>query len=247
MNIGKVSKVEYPRRKVLDSSSNSKASTSKNNIITPKESKVNEVKPRSIKSKKAVIKSGVKTSSLKDTSRDNNQKSKVHKNQITKLPPPYNNTRQKVVSKDPQVATRNKETKLIPKPNALEDSRRTHVSKVSSQVVKEKRSSPTRYESQSYIPIHHIRWEGLDNEVCGHKCNFCNKDLSCSPDKDDDDYGYDEYDRYSNDENKYQILLPAVDILACGHAFHTECGSYLIPNEQSTDPQCVLCFSMASF
>lgn len=159
MNISKVSKVEYSRRKVLDSSSNS--STSKNNIITPKERKVNEVKPRSIKSKKGVIKSGVKTSSLKYTSRDKNQKSKVHKNQITKLPPPYNNTRQKVVSKDPQVATRNKETKLIPKPNALEDSRRTHVSKVSSQVVKEKRSSPTRYESESYIPIHHIRWEGM--------------------------------------------------------------------------------------
>ena len=94
-----------------------------------------------------------------------------------------------------------------------------------------------------------LKFTGDDEEHwrCGQTCLFCEKDLSCSPDgvdhgpRDDDD----EFKEY-----KYRIeftpqLLPSVDLLPCGHAFHTKClTDYDIPESESADPVCVLCTSM---
>ncbi|GKA58746.1 hypothetical protein Tco_0758059 [Tanacetum coccineum] len=98
-------------------------------------------------------------------------------------------------------------------------------------------------------PIYHIKWDGDDEEhwQCGQTCLYCDKDLSCSPDG--DDHGPDEDDEFN--EYKYRIeftpqLLPAVDFLPCGHAFHTKClTDDAIPEVQSADPVCVLCLSMS--
>ncbi|KAI3715083.1 hypothetical protein L6452_22050 [Arctium lappa] len=81
-----------------------------------------------------------------------------------------------------------------------------------------------------------------ESERSGHNCILCNKEFSYSA---QDDYG-----SHEDAEYKYRIefrpqLLPCVDVLPCGHAFHSECLRYVIPEEQSTDPQCVLCLSMA--
>ncbi|PWA60111.1 Zinc finger, RING/FYVE/PHD-type [Artemisia annua] len=98
-------------------------------------------------------------------------------------------------------------------------------------------------------PIYHIKWDADDEDHwrCGQTCLYCEKDLSCSPDgvdhgpRDDDD----EFKEY-----KYRIeftpqLLPAVDFLPCGHAFHTKClTDYAVPESESADPVCVLCLTM---
>ncbi|XP_076890910.1 uncharacterized protein LOC143542130 [Bidens hawaiensis] len=85
-------------------------------------------------------------------------------------------------------------------------------------------------------PFFHIRWEGDDAKSgpLGQKCIICNKDLSAATDDDDDSeyndefrYEDDDYYEYDDDDEYYDDinppLLPAVDILSCGHAFHTEC------------------------
>ncbi|KAF5802724.1 putative transcription factor C2H2 family [Helianthus annuus] len=105
-------------------------------------------------------------------------------------------------------------------------------------------------------PVYHVRWEGEDveNGPLGHNCVLCDKDLSRAPEDDDDD---DDDDSEYNDDTQYDVddeyydeydlnppLLPAVDILSCGHAYHTECLQEVTPTEQSSDPQCILCYSL---
>nr|XP_043626115.1 uncharacterized protein LOC122597604 [Erigeron canadensis] len=104
-------------------------------------------------------------------------------------------------------------------------------------------SEPEYYE--------YIRWEGYDMEyeLSGYKCMICDMELSISPSGNDDEHSEDNdsddeyYDEYQDEPQ----LFPAVDILSCGHAFHTECSTSteLITDKQSTDPECVFCLSMA--
>ncbi|KAI3711762.1 hypothetical protein L1987_70307 [Smallanthus sonchifolius] len=84
------------------------------------------------------------------------------------------------------------------------------------------------------------RWAGCGEEHKRfvEKCILCDKDLSCSPN------GVDRAD----DEYKYRIkyvpqILPAVDILPCGHAIHTECSKHVMSVESNV-PQCISCLSM---
>ncbi|KAI3814692.1 hypothetical protein L1987_14336 [Smallanthus sonchifolius] len=79
---------------------------------------------------------------------------------------------------------------------------------------------------------------GEEHKQFGEKCILCDKDLSCSPSS---------VDR-ADDEYKYRIkyipqILPAVDILPCGHAIHTECSKHVMSAESNV-PQCISCLSM---
>lgn len=107
-------------------------------------------------------------------------------------------------------------------------------------------------------PIYHIRWEGyeLESGPCGKICVLCNKDLSSAIESDDDDdeeseynedslYGDDDDIDYAYFDERAPPLLPIVDILPCGHAFHTECLQNGEHDEESGDPKCVLCSRMA--
>ncbi|XP_071725057.1 uncharacterized protein [Rutidosis leptorrhynchoides] len=116
----------------------------------------------------------------------------------------------------------------------------------------------SQYESLFREPMYHIRWEGdddLENRPFGQSCIICNKDLSGVTEDDDsesnDDYQYEEDDdeEEADDDGYYDdvmpALLPAVDILPCGHAYHTECLQQGTPQEPSTDPICTFCSKLA--
>ncbi|KAL4571341.1 hypothetical protein LXL04_018099 [Taraxacum kok-saghyz] len=124
------------------------------------------------------------------------------------------------------------------------------------------KSQPSSSQLQPFFhdPIYHIRWEGceLGSELCGEICVLCNKDLSSSIESDDDDGGESEYNEdsmYGDDDDedvdygyfdeRAPPLLPIVDILACGHAYHTECLKNGAHDQESGDSICVLCSRMA--
>lgn len=106
--------------------------------------------------------------------------------------------------------------------------------------------SPSQSEPSSELtdPVHHITWDGWDEkcEPLGQSCYLCDKDFSCAP-QDDDQSNYE--DQFENYDAPKPLMLPAVDILPCGHAVHSECLQFSIPEEQSSDPPCFLCLSMA--
>lgn len=116
---------------------------------------------------------------------------------------------------------------------------------------KKNQPSSSQYEPYFRDPIYHIRWEGdMENVPFGQNCILCNKDLSGATE--DDDSEYDDDFQYEDDDGEYEYyddltppLLPAVDILSCGHAYHTECLQHRTQKEQSSDPQCILCSRMA--
>ncbi|KAK1414032.1 hypothetical protein QVD17_29770 [Tagetes erecta] len=92
-------------------------------------------------------------------------------------------------------------------------------------------------------PTYHIRLDGHGEEPkqSWEKCILCNNDLSCSP----NDIAH---QSHADDEYKYRVkfipqYLPAVDILPCGHAIHTECSKYVMSVESNV-PDCILCLSM---
>ncbi|KAI3801701.1 hypothetical protein L1987_29813 [Smallanthus sonchifolius] len=123
----------------------------------------------------------------------------------------------------------------------------------------DKKNHPLTSQYEPFVcePFFHIRWEGddMENGPLGQKCMLCNKDLSgATEDDDDSEYNeglhYEDDDYYDDDDDEYYDdinppLLPAVDILSCGHAYHTECLQKGTPEERSSDPQCVLCLKMA--
>lgn len=90
----------------------------------------------------------------------------------------------------------------------------------------------------------------MENGPVGQNCIICNKDLSGVIE--DDDSEYDDDLQYEDDEQDDDDvldyyddlnppLLPAVDILVCGHAYHTECFQKGTPEKQSSDPECTVC------
>ncbi|XP_076922329.1 uncharacterized protein LOC143584060 [Bidens hawaiensis] len=119
----------------------------------------------------------------------------------------------------------------------------------------DKKNHPLTSELEPFVcePFFHIRWEGNDAKSgsLGQKCIICNKDLSGATDDDDDseyndEFQYEDDDYYEDDDDEYYDdinppLLPAVDILSCGHAYHTECLQKDTPEERLSDLQCVLC------
>ncbi|CAI9298245.1 unnamed protein product [Lactuca saligna] len=121
--------------------------------------------------------------------------------------------------------------------------------------------SSSQLEPFFHDPVYHIRWEGyeLGSGHCGQICVLCNKDLSSSIEsdsEDDEESEYNEDSLYGDDDDdgggdygyfdeRAPPLLPIVDILACGHAFHTECLKNGAHDEESADPICVLCSRMA--
>lgn len=119
---------------------------------------------------------------------------------------------------------------------------------------KKNQPSSSQFEPFFREPIYHIRWEGdMENGPSGQNCILCNKDLSGATEDDDsefnEDYPYEDDD--DDDDGEYEYyddlmppLLPAVDILSCGHAYHTECLQHGTHEKQSSDPQCVLCSRM---
>ncbi|KAJ9557970.1 hypothetical protein OSB04_012584 [Centaurea solstitialis] len=101
---------------------------------------------------------------------------------------------------------------------------------------KKNHASTSQSRPYSYTPVYYIKWNGheKESERSGNDCILCDKDLSYLPQHD--------YGSYEEDEYEYRIelrpqLLPSVDVLPCGHAFHSECLRYAIPEEQSTDPE----------
>lgn len=119
------------------------------------------------------------------------------------------------------------------------------------------KDEPMISQHQPYLhePIYHIRWEGgdMENGPCGQNCMICHKDLSGVSEDDESEYNDDYQYEDDDDEEEYgyldeltPTLLPAVDILPCGHAYHTEClQEEGTPVEHSNDPQCVLCSKKA--
>ena len=93
----------------------------------------------------------------------------------------------------------------------------------------------------------------MENGPCGQNCMICHKDLSGVSEDDESEYNDDYQYEDDDDEEEYgyldeltPTLLPAVDILPCGHAYHTEClQDEGTPGEHSNDPQCVLCSKKA--
>lgn len=87
----------------------------------------------------------------------------------------------------------------------------------------------------------------MENGPLGQNCILCNKDLSGAMEDDDseydDDFQYDIDDGGDDDLNP--PLFPAVDILSCGHVYHTDCLQEVTPKEQSSDPQCIFCCKMS--
>ncbi|KAI3694739.1 hypothetical protein L1987_77709 [Smallanthus sonchifolius] len=195
------------------------------------------------------------------------------KNQITEGAPSYN-LRSKVHKTEDQNAPINIQNRKTPKKDGFKDSsvaiQKKGVLKNSAKPIKKietmkhlplsladlcKKNHPltSQHELFTREPIYHIRWEGEDvkNGPLGQNCILCNKDLSCATEDDDsesdDDFQYDDDD---DDDDEYYDdlnppLLPAVDVLSCGHAYHTECLQKGTPKEQSSDPQCILCYKMS--
>nr|XP_019070332.1 uncharacterized protein LOC104648142 [Solanum lycopersicum] len=109
--------------------------------------------------------------------------------------------------------------------------------------------SSTRTEEPSRVnerylgyeePVHHIAWEGSDENFHSPRvtCPICEKDLCDMP----DEYAYaDEYN-----DGVEPSVLPSVAILSCGHAFHAVCLDGITPEENSSDPPCFFCFSCMS-
>ncbi|XP_071701287.1 uncharacterized protein [Rutidosis leptorrhynchoides] len=126
----------------------------------------------------------------------------------------------------------------------------------------DKKNEPltSQYELLFREPMYHIRWEGdedMENRPFGQNCIICNKDLSGVTEDDNsesnDDYQYEDDDDDDDDDDDGDgynddvtpALLPAVDILPCGHAYHTECLQQGTPQESSNDPKCTFCSKMA--
>ncbi|KAK4712870.1 hypothetical protein R3W88_018777 [Solanum pinnatisectum] len=102
--------------------------------------------------------------------------------------------------------------------------------------------------SETYLgyeePIHHIAWEGSDENFhsSGVTCPICENDLCDMPDEYADAYAY--TDEYNDDVEP--SVLPSVAILSCGHAFHAVCLEGITPEENSSDPPCLFCLSCMS-
>ncbi|KAK9059503.1 hypothetical protein SSX86_020206 [Deinandra increscens subsp. villosa] len=186
-------------------------------------------------------------------------------NKITKGAPSYipRSKVQKTQDQNPYINIQNK--KILKKDGSKDSSvaiQKREISQTSAKPIKkiqttksltasraglDKKSHPltSQHEFFSREPIYHIRWKGEDaeNGPLGQNCLLCNKDLSCAAEDDDseynDDFHYEDDDEYYDDLNP--PLLPAVDILSCGHAYHTECFQNGTAEEQSSDPHCILC------
>ncbi|KAI7725452.1 hypothetical protein M8C21_025457 [Ambrosia artemisiifolia] len=167
------------------------------------------------------------------------------KNPLIEGAPSYN-MRSKVQRTEDQNASINSQNRKTAKKDSSNDSL------VAMQKTRKNHPLTSQHELFSRQPIYHIRWEDEDvaKGPLGYSCMLCNKDLSCGTDDDDDDDDDDEYNddiRYDVDDEYYDEydlnprLLPAVDILSCGHAYHTDCFQKGTPKEQSSDPQCILC------
>ncbi|KAL8206327.1 hypothetical protein R6Q57_009878 [Mikania cordata] len=196
-----------------------------------------------------------------------NLRSKV---QITESDPSYN-LRSKAQKIENQNASRNSQKRKNPKKDGSKDSsvamQKRGVLKPNKKIETTKplnafmaeldKNHPLTSQHEAFLcePFYHIRWGGNDaeNGPLGQKCILCNKDLSGTTEDDDseynDDFHHEDDDYYEDDDEYYDDvnppLLPAVDILSCGHAYHTECLQKGIPEEPSSDPQCVVCLKMA--
>ncbi|KAF5804895.1 putative transcription factor C2H2 family [Helianthus annuus] len=191
-----------------------------------------------------------------------NLRSKV---QITEGAPGYN-LRSKAQKTENQSAPTNSQTRKTPRKDGSKDSSKNSAQKKIETTKPlntfmadlDKKNHPLTSQHEPFVcePFYHIRWEGDDaeNGPLGQKCILCNKDLSGATDDDDSEYNddlhYEDDDYYDDDDDEYYDdinppLLPAVDILSCGHAYHTECLQKGTPEERSSDPQCVLCSKMA--
>ncbi|KAI7725457.1 hypothetical protein M8C21_025462 [Ambrosia artemisiifolia] len=192
------------------------------------------------------------------------------KNPLTEGAPSYN-MRSKVQRTEDQNASINSQNRKTAKKDSSNDSlvamQKTKFSKKSTKPIKKidtpkpltastanfnRKNHPltSQHELFSRQPIYHIRWEDEDvtKGPLGYSCMLCNKDLSCgTEDDDDDEYNddiqYDVDDEYYDEYDLNPRLLPAVDILSCGHAYHTDCFQKGTSKEQSSDPQCILCYN----
>ncbi|XP_071909567.1 uncharacterized protein [Coffea arabica] len=83
---------------------------------------------------------------------------------------------------------------------------------------------------------HHITWDFFDETSASvdQICPLCENDLSSTVLEVED-----EYEVFGVE----QVTLPCVAILACGHAFHSECLESITPPDQRTDPPCIFCLS----
>ncbi|KAK2984097.1 hypothetical protein RJ640_017716 [Escallonia rubra] len=97
--------------------------------------------------------------------------------------------------------------------------------------------SGTRPTSSHAVPKHLITWDGFDEErePVDQNCPICDKDLSAGPNP----LSYES--EYEEDYAPFRLTV--VSILPCGHTFHSECLELALPEEQSNDPPCFLCFS----
>ncbi|KAL3535161.1 hypothetical protein ACH5RR_003622 [Cinchona calisaya] len=96
-------------------------------------------------------------------------------------------------------------------------------------------------EYQSPAPVHHITWDGFDEtcESVGETCFLCERDLSSPTFEVEEGDEFEYYDQYFEKSN----LLPDVSVLGCGHAFHSQCLDNITPEDQLSDPPCLLCLS----
>ncbi|KAK9275362.1 hypothetical protein L1049_022626 [Liquidambar formosana] len=96
---------------------------------------------------------------------------------------------------------------------------------------------PSKPSSKRTRPTYHIRWndmsQGFDEscQTVGANCHLCNQDLATAP----TDYGSEGYYEFELSN------LPNVDVLPCGHSFHSECLQLNTPEDQSRDPLCAIC------
>ncbi|OMP09510.1 Zinc finger, RING-type [Corchorus olitorius] len=82
---------------------------------------------------------------------------------------------------------------------------------------------------------HHIEWEGFDEDIEPYEmmtCHLCEGDIAEEA----------EYDP------EIERVNPAVTaaVLSCGHVFHCHCLEYATPEDNSTDPPCMICISLSS-
>ena len=97
-----------------------------------------------------------------------------------------------------------------------------------------------------------ISFSGFDisrTQPAGWNCELCEKDLSYSPEEEDelehslnseDDDLDDSY--YSEEELEY-FMPPEVTVLPCNHVYHSMCLQLAAVGEKLTDPSCPICLS----